>query len=96
MLSQNPRAVRARERYRAIHGTPDTTAMKVIDYLETHGPMTIAEMTVLIQLRHDVKLATIRRAVWRMINDGRVVVVRYEDAHHPMWRRVVVDVPDEA
>ena len=42
------------------------------DYVETYGPMDLRELVLLIRLRHDIGEASIRRAVARMLNDGRL------------------------
>lgn len=43
------------------------------DYAETYGPMQLRELVMLIQLRHDIKEESIRRAANRMMSTGRLI-----------------------
>ncbi len=53
------------------------TAPRIIaDHLETFGTMSIRDLGYLIQHRHDIEYETIRRAVHRMITDGRLRSVK--------------------
>jgi hypothetical protein len=52
-----------------------TSSVIIADYLETHGPLEVNALVDHIQVRHlGIKDATIRRAVWRMVKDGRLIV----------------------
>ncbi len=62
--------------YRRTHPYPNTAVRIIADHLETFGSMTIQELVWLIQRRHDIKDETVRRAVHRMIADGRLVSVK--------------------
>ena len=44
----------------------------ISDYVETHGPIELRELGLLIRLRHDIEEASIRRAAIRMMSDGRL------------------------
>ena len=66
--------VRGRRQYRERNGYRERTSHKIADYLETHGPLEVNALVDLIQERHDIKDATIHRAVWRMVKDGRLIV----------------------
>ena len=50
----------------------NTTPMIVTDYVETFRPVTLVELVTLIQSKHGRAEGTIRRAVARMLNDGRL------------------------
>ncbi len=43
------------------------------DYVETHGPLELRELVMLIQLRHDIDESSIRRAANRMMSNGRLI-----------------------
>ncbi len=67
----------------------NTAARIIIDHLETFNPMSIQELTWLIQRRHDIKDETVRRAVHRMLKDQRLASVKD-------WNgRLIVEVPDD-
>jgi hypothetical protein len=76
--------------WKAKGGEPfaNTSPRIIIDHLETFGRMSIQELVWLIQRRHDIKDETIRRAVHRMLDDGRLV------AEKDMLDRLIVEVPD--
>lgn len=44
----------------------------ITDYAETYRPVSISELVLLIRLRHDLKPATIKRTVYKMLHDGRL------------------------
>ena len=48
------------------------TPMIITDYVETFRPVTLVELVTLIQSKHGRAEGTIRRAVARMLNDGRL------------------------
>ncbi len=81
-------AARCKATYRKRHGYRNTAARIIIDHLETFNPMSIQELTWLIQEGHDIKDETIRRAVHRMVKDQRLLSVKD-------WNgRLIVEVPD--
>ncbi len=80
---------RCKARYRRIHGFHNFASRIIIDHLETFNPMSIQELTWLIQRRHDLKGETVRRAVHRMLKDQRLASVKD-------WNgRLIVEVPDD-
>ena len=79
----------AKASYRRNHSLPNFTTRIILDHLETFGPMSIQELTWLIQRRHDIKSETIRRAVHRMVSDWRLSSWKNVEG------RVIVEAPDE-
>jgi hypothetical protein len=82
------KAVDSHTRYRAAHPFPNTAPLIITDHLETFNPMSIQELTWLIQRRHDIKDGTIRRAVHRMLLDGRLL------SRKDFEGRLIVEVSD--
>jgi len=73
------KAVDRHTRYwKAKGGEPfaNTSTRVITDHLQTYGHMPIRELAFLIQHRHDIQYETIRRAVHRMIRDGRLQSVK--------------------
>ena len=73
--------------WRQGHPIPDTAARVIEDYVETHGPIEVTCLVETIRERKDIKDGTIRRAVWRMVNDGRLIA-----SYDPVWP-LTVEVP---
>ena len=44
----------------------------VADYVETHAPLDIPELVMLIRLRHDIPESSIKSQTYRMLRDGRI------------------------
>ncbi len=57
-------------RHRKRRGTIPTV---IADYVETHGPMQLRELVMLIRLRHDIEEGSIRRAANRMMSNGSLI-----------------------
>ena len=49
-----------------------TIAEVVTDYVETYRPLDVAELVMLIQLRHQIPTVSIRSQTYRMLRDGRL------------------------
>ncbi len=62
-----------------------TISETIADYVETYRPLDVAELVLLIQLRHSIPETTIRSQTYRMLRDGRIDRGHISEATYGRW-----------